>query len=214
MSPYHHYLDTTDDVQHIIDAVAQMVPDFNKDTPEAATQAIYSVITGNGLGDLVPNRGRVPFDAGRTVGISLLPPRCPSDHPCCFPTPRCTTGPRLASPTYGNPPYDGILGLGTRLPPVEQSPNVLYSSDPFTAWNLGDLRRQVADGDGEQYESRQRRYDMGQGCLSARQRVLGLLERWTRRVPQVLTERPSRHVRERRRQRLPTQPTSRSSMER
>jgi hypothetical protein len=25
------------------------------------------------------------------------------------------------------------------LPPVEQSPNVLYSSDPFTAWDLGDL---------------------------------------------------------------------------
>jgi len=37
------------------------------------------------------------------------------------------------------PPYNGILGLGTRLPPVEQSPNVLYSSDPFTAWDLGDL---------------------------------------------------------------------------
>ncbi|MDH4031839.1 MAG: hypothetical protein OEU49_13385, partial [Chromatiales bacterium] len=66
MSPYHHYLDTTDDVQHIIDAVAQMVPDFNKDVPEAATQAIYSVITGNGLGDLVPNRGACPSTpAGR-----------------------------------------------------------------------------------------------------------------------------------------------------
>jgi len=48
-------------------------------------------------------------------------------------------GPLLSSPTYGNPPYNGILGLGTRLPPVEQSPNVLYSSDPFTAWDLGDL---------------------------------------------------------------------------
>ena len=24
-------------------------------------------------------------------------------------------GPRLASPTYGNPPYDGILGLGNPI---------------------------------------------------------------------------------------------------
>ncbi|MBW2380252.1 MAG: hypothetical protein JRG70_11990, partial [Deltaproteobacteria bacterium] len=60
MAPYHHYLDMTDDVQHIVDAVAQMVADFNLDTPEAATQAIYSVITGSGLGDLVPNRGACP----------------------------------------------------------------------------------------------------------------------------------------------------------
>jgi hypothetical protein len=29
--------------------------------------------------------------------------------------------------------------MGVRLPPVEQSPNVLYSNDPTSAWDLGDL---------------------------------------------------------------------------
>ncbi len=138
MSPYHHYLDMTDDVQHIIDAVAQMVPDFNKDTPEAATQAMYSVVTGNGLGDLVPNRGACPSTpAGRWGYPCFRPGVLPII--LLFTDAEMYNGPRLASPTYGNPPYDGTLGLGTLLPPVEQSPNVLYSSDPFTAWDLGDL---------------------------------------------------------------------------
>ncbi len=138
MAPYHHYLDMTDDVQHIIDAVAQMVPDFNKDTPEAATQAMYSVVTGNGLGDLVPNRGACPSTpAGRWGYPCFRPGVLPII--LLFTDAEMYNGPRLASPTYGNPPYDGTLGLGTLLPPVEQSPNVLYSSDPFTAWDLGDL---------------------------------------------------------------------------
>jgi hypothetical protein len=138
MAPYHHYLDMTDDVQHIIDAVAQMQPDFNQDTPEAATQAMYSVVTGNGLGDLVPNRGACPSTpAGRWGYPCFRPGVLPII--LLFTDAEMYNGPSLASPTYGNPPYDGILGLGTQLPPVEQSPNVLYSSDPFTAWDLGDL---------------------------------------------------------------------------
>jgi len=138
MAPYHHYLDMTDDVQHMVDAVAQMVADFNKDHPEAATQAIYSVVTGKGLGDLVPNRGACPSTpAGRWGYPCFRPGVLPII--LLFTDAEMYNGPRLASPTYGNPPFDGTLGLGTRLPPVEQSPNVLYSSDPFTAWDLGDL---------------------------------------------------------------------------
>jgi hypothetical protein len=138
MAPYHHYLDMTDNVQHMVDAVAQMVADFNKDHPEAATQAIYSVVTGKGLGDLVPNRGACPSTpAGRWGYPCFRPGVLPII--LLFTDAEMYNGPRLASPTYGNPPFDGTLGLGTRLPPVEQSPNVLYSSDPFTAWDLGDL---------------------------------------------------------------------------
>jgi hypothetical protein len=138
MAPYHHYLDTTDDVQHIIDAVAQMRADFNKDRPEAATQAMYSVLTGQGLGDLVPNRGACPSTpAGRWGYPCFRPGVLPII--LFFSDAEMYNGPRLASPTYGNPPFDGTLGLSTRLPPVVQSPNVLYSSDPFTAWDLGDL---------------------------------------------------------------------------
>lgn len=138
MAPYHHYLDTTTDLQHIIDAVAQMIADNNGDVPEATTQAIYSVVTGMGLGDLVPNRGACPSAPAGRWGY-------PCFRPGVLPIIILITdaemwnGPRTASPVYGYPPFDGVLGGSTRLPPVEQSPNVLYSSDPFTAWDLGDL---------------------------------------------------------------------------
>ena len=66
MAPYHHYLDTTDNIQHVLDAVSNLVADNNDDYPEAHTQALYSVVTGQGLGDLVPNRGACPSTpAGR-----------------------------------------------------------------------------------------------------------------------------------------------------
>jgi hypothetical protein len=48
-------------------------------------------------------------------------------------------GPLPTSTTYGNPPFDGTLGLGVRLPPVEQDPGMIYSSDVLSAHNLGDL---------------------------------------------------------------------------
>lgn len=138
MAPYHHYLDTTTDVQHIVDAVAQMLAQNNGDVPEATTQAIYSVVTGQGLGDLVPNRGACPSTPPGRWGY-------PCFRPGVLPIIILITdaemwnGPLTSDPTYGNPPFDGVLGGSTRLPPVEQSPNVLYSSDPFTAWDLGDL---------------------------------------------------------------------------
>jgi hypothetical protein len=138
MTPYHHYLDTTDNLQHIIDAVAQMRAQWGRDQPEAATQAIYSAITGLGLGDSVPNRGACPSAPAGRWGY-------PCFRPGVLPIimvigdAEMWNGPRLASPTYGYPPFDGVVGSSTRLPPVEQSPNVLYSSDPFTAWDLGDL---------------------------------------------------------------------------
>jgi hypothetical protein len=48
-------------------------------------------------------------------------------------------GPIANGHTYGNPPFDGTVGLASMLPPVEQSPNVLYANDPFSAWNIGDM---------------------------------------------------------------------------
>ncbi len=138
MAPYHHYLDTTDNIQHVLDAVSNFVPDNNSDYPEALSQALYAVVTGQGLGDLVPNRGSCPSSPAGRWG-----------YPCfrdkVLPIIVLITdadmwnGPVANGHTYGNPPFDGVLGMGTRLPPVEQSPNVLYSNDPSTAWNLGDL---------------------------------------------------------------------------
>jgi hypothetical protein len=138
MAPYHHYLDVTDDVQHVVDAVSAFVADSNKDYPEATTQALYSVVTGQGLGDLVPNRGSCPSSPLGRWGYP-----CFRDN--VLPIIVLVTdadmwnGPVNNGHTYGDPPFNGILGMGTRLPPVEQSPNVLYSSDPFTAWDLGDM---------------------------------------------------------------------------
>jgi len=138
MAPYHHYLDMTDDVQHVVDAVSNFVADSNKDYPEATTQALYSVVTGQGLGDLVPNRGSCPSTPAGRWGY-------PCFRPNVLPIIVLVTdadmwnGPVNNGHTYGNPPYDGTVGLGTRLPPVEQSPNILYSNNPSTAWDLGDL---------------------------------------------------------------------------
>ena len=140
MAPYHHYLDMTDNVQNVVDAVSTFVADNNHDYPEATTQALYSVVTGQGLGDLVPNRGACPSTPAGRWGYP-----CFRDN--VLPIIILVTdadmwnGPVNNGHTYGNPPFDGTLGLGTMLPPVEQSPNVLYSNDPFTAWDLGDLSK-------------------------------------------------------------------------
>jgi len=137
MAPYHHYLDTTNNIQHVLDAVSAFRADSNKDLPEAHSQALYSVVTGQGLGDLVPNRGACPSPSGRwgypCFRDSVLP------IILLFSDADMWNGPVANGHTYGNPPFDGTLGMGTRLPPVEQSPNILYSSDPFTAWDLGDV---------------------------------------------------------------------------
>ena len=138
MAPYHHYLDTTNNIQHVLDAVSMFRADNNKDYPEATSQALYSVVTGNGLGDLVPNRGACPSTPSGRWGYP-----CFRDNVLpiilLFSDADMWNGPVANGHTYGNPPFDGVLGMGTRLPPVEQSPNVLYASDPVTAWNLGNL---------------------------------------------------------------------------
>ena len=125
-------------MQHVLDAVSSFVADNNRDYPEATTQALYSVVTGQGLGDLVPNRGACPstpynrwgYPCFRDKVLPIIVLITDADF---------WNGPVNNGHTYGNPPFDGTLGMGTQLPPVIQSPNVLYSNDPFTAWDLGDL---------------------------------------------------------------------------
>lgn len=134
-APYHHYADLTDNLQYIIDSIAAVVSKPNNDQPEATTQAIYSVVTGQGLGPWVPNRAGCTssfwgYPCFRNGAIPMI---------LIFTDGEMFNGPRAASPTYGNPPFDGTVGLGTRLPPVQMSPDVLYSNDVFSAWNLGDL---------------------------------------------------------------------------
>ena len=138
MTPYHHYLDTTDNIQHVLDAVASLVTDSNRDLPEATSQALYSVVTGQGLGDLVPNRGSCPATPAGRWGYPCFRPNV-LPIILLFTDADMWNGPTANGHTYGNPPFDGTVGLGSLLPPVEQSPNVLYANDPFSAWNIGDM---------------------------------------------------------------------------
>ena len=134
-TPYHHHLDITDNLQHLLDAVSALTTTFNKDHPESITQAIYSVTTGQGLGPWVPNRRGCP--AGRWGYPCFRPTALPVIM--LFTDAEMFNGPRAESPTYGDPPFDGTVGLATRLPPVEMDPAMIYSNDILTAHNLGDL---------------------------------------------------------------------------
>ena len=134
-TPYHHYLDLTDNTQHMLDAVSSLVAISNSDHPEATTQALYSVVTGQGLGPFVPNRAGCP--PGRWGYPCFRPGTLPIV--ILFTDAAMWNGPLPSSSTYGNPPFDGVLGAGALLPPVEQHPNVLYADDAFTAHDLGDL---------------------------------------------------------------------------
>lgn len=134
-TPYQHYLDLTDNTQHMLDAVSSLIAISNSDHPEATTQALYSVLTGKGLGPYVPNRtgcpaGRWGYPCFRAGSLPII---------ILFTDAAMWNGPLGSSSTYGNPPFDGVLGAGALLPPVEQHPNVLYANDAFTAHDLGDL---------------------------------------------------------------------------
>ena len=133
-APYHHYLDQTRNLTHLTDAVSSLVTRYNEDYPDAATQAMYSILTGQGLGPYVPNRAGCPagswgypcFADTALVVLMIL-----SDS-------SMYNGPN-GSKLYEDPPFDGVLGASALLPPVRMSPNVLYANDPATAWDLGDL---------------------------------------------------------------------------
>ncbi|MGB8328801.1 MAG: vWA domain-containing protein [Polyangiales bacterium] len=134
-TPYHHHLDVTNDLQHLLDGVSALTTTSNVDNPEAATQAMYSVATGQGLGPWVPNRQGCP------VGRWGYPCFRPGALPVImlFTDAEMYNGPRTGSPKYKDPPFNGTVGLATRLPPLEQDPAMLYSSDALSAHNLGDL---------------------------------------------------------------------------
>jgi hypothetical protein len=134
-APYHHYLDQTRNLTHLTDAVSSLVTRYNEDYPDAATQAIYSVLTGQGLGPYVPNRAGCPAGSwgySCFADTALVVLMIVSDS-------SMYNAPSGGNNEYGDPPFDGVLGASALLPPVRMSPNVLYANDPGTAWDLGDL---------------------------------------------------------------------------
>ena len=67
-APYHHILDLTDDEVLVQAAVSTLNTVANATAASAATQALYSVASGLGLGDMVPNRGSCPNAPDADVG--------------------------------------------------------------------------------------------------------------------------------------------------
>ena len=138
-SPYHHILDLTDNDALLATAVSTLNTVANSSIPSAATQALFSVASGSGLGDMVPNRGSCPNAPDADIGYPCF--RDDALHVVMNLTDaEVFNGPRPSGPEYGNPPFaPGVGAGGTTLPPVEMFPALFVADTSATALDLGDL---------------------------------------------------------------------------
>jgi hypothetical protein len=138
-APYHHVLDLTDDEILLQTAVSTLNTVPNATAASAATQALYSVASGLGLGEMVPNRGGCPDPDNASIGFPCFRPKALhvvmniSDA-------EVHDGPRAIGPTYEDPPFGPGVGAGVMdLPPVEMFPALFGADSAATALDLGDL---------------------------------------------------------------------------
>jgi hypothetical protein len=138
-SPYHHILDLTDDGLLVQTAVSTLNTVATSTDPSAATQALYSVASGLGLGDMVPNRGSCPNSPEADIGYPCF--RRGALHVVMNLTDaEVHNGPRAAGPRYTDPPFAPGIGVGVMgLPPVEMFPGLFGADSAATALDLGDL---------------------------------------------------------------------------
>jgi hypothetical protein len=140
-SPYHHVLDLTDNDALLATAINTLdtVGNLNP-TTTAATQALYSVASGMGIGDFVPNRGSCTGDGD--IGYPCFRPN--SLHVVMNITDsEVFNGPRATGPTYGDPPFGPGVGVGgTALPPAEMFTELFDADDAESALDLGDRSNQ------------------------------------------------------------------------
>ncbi len=154
-APYHHILDFTDDEVLMQTAVSTLNTVQNGTLASAATQGLYSVASGLGLGDMVPNRGSCPNGPGADIGYPCF--RDGALHVVMnisdsevFNGPRLTDGSQYDD--EGFLPGD-IPGADT-LPPVEMFPELFEADTAALALDLGDLiRAEIADPDGNEHAS-------------------------------------------------------------
>jgi len=139
-APYHHILDFTDDDALVEKAVSTLNTVANTRVPSAATQALYSVASGLGLGDFVPNRGSCPNAPDADIGYPCF--RDGALHVVLNITDAEVFNgpPRPMAPQYADEgfPPGSILGVDT-LPPVEMFPALLDADTATSALDLGDL---------------------------------------------------------------------------
>jgi hypothetical protein len=142
-APYHHILDLTDDEDLVQTAVSTLDTLANSNTnPEsAATQALYSVASGLGLGDMVPNRGSCPDAPNADIGYPCFRPG--ALHVVMNITDaEVHNGPNPTGSVYGASPFVP-RGAGVMdLPPVQMFPGLFDADDAATALDLGDLSAQ------------------------------------------------------------------------
>jgi hypothetical protein len=138
-APYHHILDLTDDEILVQTAVSTLNTVANATTASAATQALYSVASGLGLGDMVPNRGSCPSAPDADVGYPCFRPD--ALHVVMNITDaEVANGPRATGDQYGDPPFAlGIGGGSMDLPPVEMFPALFAADSAAMPLDLGDL---------------------------------------------------------------------------
>ena len=141
-APYHHILDLTDDEALVQTAVSTLNTLANASPGSAATQALYSVASGFGLGDAVPNRGSCPEGPDADIGYPCFRPD--ALHVVMNITDSAVfNGPDPVGPQYLDPPFAPGVGAGvTSLPPVEMFPALFEADDAATALDLGDLSGQ------------------------------------------------------------------------
>ena len=141
-APYHHILDLTDDDVLVQTAVSTLNTVSNPTPASAATQALYSVASGLGLGDMVPNRGSCPNFPDADIGYPCF--RSDALHVVMNVTDAAVyNGPRPMGQRYddeGFPP-GAVAGVDT-MPPVEMFPELFGADSAALALDLGDLSGQ------------------------------------------------------------------------
>jgi hypothetical protein len=141
-APYHHILDLTDDEVLVKLAVSTLNTEANAKVPSAATQALYSVASGLGLGDMVPNRGSCPGAPDADIGYPCF--RADALHVVMNITDAAVyNGPRPMGPRYDDEGFapGAVAGVDT-TPPVEMLPELFGADSAALALDLGDLSGQ------------------------------------------------------------------------
>ena len=143
-APYHHILDLTDDELLVQVAVSTLNTVANATTynATAATQAMYSVASGLGLGDMVPNRGSCPNAPDADIGYPCF--RAGALHVVMNITDaEVNNGPDALGAQYGDPPFGLGVGVGVMdVPPVEMFPALFTADSGAMPLDLGDLSGQ------------------------------------------------------------------------
>lgn len=141
-APYHHILDFTDDPALVQTAVSTLNTVQNATSASAATQALYSIASGLGLGDMLPNRGSCPNAPDADIGYPCF--RDGALHIVMnISDAEVFNGPIPTGPRYVDPPFAPGVGAGvTTLPPVEMFPELLTADTAALALDLGDLSGQ------------------------------------------------------------------------